>query len=159
MKDGGFLTDKPRVALSGVVKLDGTPLLKGMVILSPMDNAEAPPVVVYINNTGTGELGRFLVAKNFGPVEGRYRVEVRQDATRWTSNSREPFMINMMNKQRQGTLTDADRKEWGEYLRNRDLSPSIYNQRVYPRRRPGDNNDYTVDIRDGKEVLIEVFSK
>jgi len=156
---GGFLTDKPQVPLSGRVKLDGSPLVKGMVILTPADNREAPPVIVYINNTGTGELGRFDVPKDQGPVEGKYKVEVRQDATRWVSNSREPFMIQMMDKQSKGTLTEADRKEWGEYLRKRDLSPSIDKQRVYSKKRPNDKQDYIIDIKDGKEVLIEVFSK
>jgi acetyl esterase/lipase len=156
---GGFLTNKPQVALSGVVKLDGSPLVKGMIIFTPVDNRNAPPVIVYINNTGTGELGRFLVPKEQGPVEGRYKVEVRQDATRWISNSREPFMISMMDKQNKGTLTDADRKEWDDYIRNRDLSPSIYNQRIYFRKHPKDQQDYVVDIKEGKEVLIEVFSK
>ena len=104
-----------------------------MVILTPVNDAEAPPVIVYINNTGTGELGRFLIPKIQGPVEGKYKVEVRQDATRWISNSREPFMIKMMDKQSKGTLTDADKKEWSEYLRNRDLSPSIYKAtHIYP---------------------------
>ena len=153
---GGFLTAKPQIPLAGVVKLNGSPLLSGMVILTPVDDKSAPPVIVYIRNTGTGELGRFLVPKNQGPVEGKYKVEVRQDATRWTSNSREPFMINMMAKR---TLTDADNKEWGEYIRKRDLSPSIYNQRVYPHKHPTDKADYIVDIKTGKEVLIEVFSK
>jgi predicted esterase len=156
---GGFLTNKPQVSLSGVVKLDGAALVKGMIILSPLDDRKAPPVVVYINNTGTDELGRFLVPKSQGPVEGRYKVEVRQDATRWISNSREPFMIRMMAKQADGSLTDTDRREWGEYLRKRDLSPSIFNQRVYPHQHPGDKKDYVVNIRDGKEILIEVFSK
>jgi acetyl esterase/lipase len=158
MAVNGFLTNKPQVALSGVIKLDGSPLVKGMVILTPLDKG-APPVIVYINNTGTGELGRFLMPKQQGPVEGRYKVEVRQDATRWTSNSREPFMIVMMDKQSKGTLTDAERKEWGEYLRKRDLSPSIYNQRIYSRKRPNDKQDYVIDIKEGRDVLIEVFSK
>jgi hypothetical protein len=156
---GGFLTSRPQVALAGVVKLDAAPLVKGMVILTPLDDKEAPPVTIYINNTGTGELGRFLVPKGQGPAEGRYKVEVRQDATRWTSNSRDPFMLKMMDKQRNGSLTDADRKEWGDYLRNRDLSPSIYKQRIYPRKHPNDRADYIIDIKAGKEVLIEVFSK
>ncbi|HLG41296.1 MAG TPA: alpha/beta hydrolase [Chitinophagaceae bacterium] len=156
---GGFLTNKPQIALSGMVKLDGSSLVKGMVILTPADNPEAPPVIIYINNTGTGELGRFVVPTDQGPVEGRYKVEVRQDATRWVSNSREPFMINMMDKQSKGTLTDADRKEWGEYLRKRDLSPSIYKQHIYARKHPNDKTDYTVDIKQAREVLIEVFSK
>lgn len=156
---GGFLTKSPQVALSGVVKLDAAPLVKGMVILTPLDDKGAPPVTIYINNTGTGELGRFFVPKHQGPIEGRYKVEVRQDATRWISNSRDPFMIKMMTRQRNGTLTEADKQEWGEYLRKRDLSPSIYNQVVYSRKRPNDTADYIVDIKEGKEVLIEVFSK
>ena len=156
---GGFLTNQQQISLAGVVKLDGAPLGKGMIILTPVDNKKAPPVIVYINNTGTGELGRFLIPKNQGPVEGRYKIEVRQDATRWVSNSREPFMIQMMDKQSKGTLTDADRKEWGEYLRKRDLSPSIYNQRIYTHQHPNDKKDYIIDIKDGKEILIEVFSK
>jgi len=156
---GGFLTSKQREALSGIVKLNGSPLVKGMVILTPVNDAEAPPVIVYINNTGTGELGRFSVPKIQGPVEGKYKVEVRQDATRWVSNSREPFMIKMMDKQSKGTLTDADKKEWSEYLRKRDLSPSIYKQRIFARKHPNDKGEYIVDVKGNREVLIEVFSK
>ena len=156
---GGFLTEKLQVPISGVVRLDGKPLLKGMVILTSVDLPGAPPVVVYMNNTGTGELGRFNVPRNQGPVEGKYRVEVRQDATRWTSNSRDPFMIKMMTKQREGTLTEQDRKEWSEFLRKRDLSPSIDDQRVFARQHPNDKNDYVMSIKDGADVLIEVFSK
>jgi hypothetical protein len=159
MTVGGYLTAKPQISLAGVVKLDGAPLLDGMVILTPVDNKEAPPAIVFIRNTGTGELGRFLVPKNQGPVEGRYKVEVRQDATRWTSNSREPFMIAMMDKQSRNTLTDDDKKAWADYLRKRDLSPSIYKQRVFSHKRPADKGDYIVDIKSGKEVMIEVFSK
>lgn len=156
---GGFLTGKQQVPLAGVVRLNGSPLVKGMVILTPVQNNGAPPVIVYINNTGTGELGRFDVPKSQGPVEGKYKVEVRQDATRWTSNSRDPFMIGMMDKQSRGTLTDAEKKEWGEYLRKRNLSPSITNQRVYSRKRPSDKADYVVDIKQCQELLVEVFSQ
>lgn len=159
LRVGGVLTSRPQVALTGVVKLDGAPLVKGMIILTPVSDRQAPPVIVYINNTGTGELGRFLVPQDQGPVEGKYKVEVRQDATRWISNSREPFMVQMMDKQSKGTLTEADIKKWSEYLRKRDLSPSIYNQRVYARQRPNDKNDYTIEIKKDKEILIEVFSK
>ena len=119
----------------------------------------APPVVVYMNNTGTGEMGRFSVSKDQGPVEGRYRVEVRQDATRWISNSRHPFMIEMMAKERDGTISDDELKRWGEFLRQRDLSPSIENQRVFAVQRPGDKKEYTIDVKKGTEVSIEVFSK
>ncbi|MGH9803411.1 MAG: alpha/beta hydrolase, partial [Blastocatellia bacterium] len=39
---GGFLTARPRQAFSGVVKLDDAPLVRGMVILTPVDQPTAP---------------------------------------------------------------------------------------------------------------------
>jgi predicted esterase len=158
---GGWLTDKTRVALKGVVKLDGAPLVRGVVILTPVDQPNSPSVTAYITNAHTNELGSFIVSQDQGPVPGRYRVEVRQDATRWLSNSRDPVMIKMMAKQRDRTLTEEDRKEWGEYIRRRDLSPSIEKQRVYSRQRPQDKNDYIVEVKPGGEshLIIEVSSK
>ena len=157
---GGFLAAGPRVPLTGVVKLDGAPLIRGMVILTPMDQPTAPPVVAYITNTGTGPLGRFSVNQHQGPVAGRYRVEVRQDATRWMSNSRDPVMIKMMGKARSGALTDEDRREWGEHVRKRDLAPSIEDQRVFSRQRPTDKTDYVVEIKSGGDQLtLEIFSR
>lgn len=155
----GFLTPKPQFTLNGVVKLDGAPLVRGMLVLTPVDDPNAPPVVAYITNTGTGEMGRFNVPANHGPVAGKYKVVVRQEATRWTSNSRDPFMISMMAKQRDNTLTEADIKAWGEFQRKRNLSPSIENQRVFARQHPGDKQDYVIEIREGKEILVEVFGK
>ena len=159
MHTNGFLSPKKRLALNGTVKLDGSPLLRGIIVLTPLDNPNDPPVVVYMTNTGTGELGRFSMPAEQGPVKGKYKVEVRQEATRWTSNSRDPFMINMMAKQRDNTLTDADKKEWGEFLRKRNLNPSIDNQKVFRKQRPGDGMDYVVEIVEGKEMVIEVWSK
>jgi len=157
---GGFLTAKPRASLAGVVKLDGTPLIRGMVILTPVDQPTAPPVTMYITNAHTKELGSFEISPEQGPVAGKYRVEVRQDATRWLSNSRDPIMIQMMEKLRNRSLTDEDRKAWGEYVRKRDLSPSIENQRVFSRQRPKDKSDYIVEIKPGANTLtLEVFSK
>jgi hypothetical protein len=77
------------------------------------------------------------------------------------SNSRDPVMIKMMAKQRDRTLTEEDRKEWGDYIRRRDLSPSIETQRIFKRPRPGDKNDYIVEIEAAGEnhLKIEVFSK
>lgn len=157
---GGWLTDKSRLTLKGVVKLDGSPLVRGVVIFTPVDQPTAPPVVAYITNAHTNALGSFDISPEQGPVAGKYRVEVRQDATRWLSNSRDPLMIKMMAKQRDRTLTDEDRKEWSEYVRKRDLSPSIENQRVFSRQRPKDKTDYIVEIKPGANVLnLEVFSK
>ncbi|MDX2029325.1 MAG: alpha/beta hydrolase [Blastocatellia bacterium] len=156
----GFLTGQPRLALTGNIKLDGAPLVRGIVVLTPIDQIGAPPVVAYITNTGTGPLGNFTVSPRQGPVAGRYRVEVRLDSTRWRSNSRDPVMIRMMDKQRAGTLTDEDRREWGEYIRKRDLSPSIDGQRIFRRQRPRDKSDYIVEIKDGGNPLaLEVFSR
>ena len=157
----GFLTDKPRVPLTGIVKLDGQPLIRGVVILTPVSQPAAPPVIAYITNAHTRALGSFLVSQNQGPVTGKYRVEVRQNATRWQSNSRDPLMIKMMEKQRTRTLTDDDRKEWGAYIRKRDLSPSIENQRIFRRQHPNDKNDYIVEIKSGGEnnLNLEVFSR
>jgi acetyl esterase/lipase len=161
LTEGGWLTDKTRVALKGAVKLDGAPLVRGVVILTPIDRPHAPSVMSYITNAHTGELGSFIVGQDQGPVPGRYRVEVRQDATRWLSNSRDPLMIEMMAKQRDRTLTEEDRKEWGDYVRRRDLSPSIETQRVFKRQRPQDKNDYIVEIKAAGEndLSIEVLSK
>ncbi|MBO0797196.1 MAG: alpha/beta hydrolase [Blastocatellia bacterium] len=160
LTEGGWLTDKARVALRGVVKLDGAALVRGVVILTPVDLPNAPSVTSYITNAHTNELGSFIVSPDQGPVPGRYRVEVRQDATRWLSNSRDPVMIKMMARLRNRTLTEEDRKEWGEYVRRRDLSPSIETQRVFKRQHPQDKNDYIVDIKAGENDLnIEVFSK
>lgn len=159
MHTNGFLSAKKRLALNGLVKLDGSPLLRGMIVLTPLDNPNDPPVIIYMTNTGTGELGRFAMPAEQGPVKGKYKVEVRQEATRWTSNSRDPFMINMMAKQRDNTLTEADKKEWGEFLRKRNLNPSIDKQRVFSKQKPGDVKDYVLEIEEGKEVVIEVWSK
>lgn len=159
MAAGGFLTAKQQIPMTGTIRLDGAPLLKGMLILTPVDELEAPPVTVYMNNTGTGEMGRFVVPEDQGPIAGKYRVEVRQDATRWISNSRHPFMIRMMAKYRDGTITDHEIKEWGEFLRKRDLSPSIDNQRVFTHQHPTDKEKYIIEVKEGNDVLIEVFSR
>jgi acetyl esterase/lipase len=161
LTSSGFLVEGPRLPVKGLVKLDGTPLVRGIVILTPVDQANAPPVVAYITNTGTGPLGQFSVIRNQGAVSGRYRVEVRQEATRWMSNSRDPVMIKMMGKARDKTLTEAERREWGEYIRKRDLSPSIEDGRIFRRQRPKDKNDYIIEIKSGsnEQLNIEVFSR
>jgi acetyl esterase/lipase len=64
---GGFLTDQPRVALKGIAKLDGEPLPRGVVILTPIDMIGAPPVAMYVFNTGPVR-GQFNVAASRGPI-------------------------------------------------------------------------------------------
>ncbi len=160
LRAGGFLTTEPRVAAEGIVKLDGAPLPHGYVIFTPLDKTVAPPVVAYVFNTGQ-VLGRFVVPQNQGLAPGRYRVEVRQNATRWLSNGRNEVIIKMNQKLRSGQVTEADRQEWNNYSRKRDLSPSIEGQRVYRRSNPKDKNDLVVEFKAGAEnrLQIEVFSR
>jgi acetyl esterase/lipase len=164
LRQDGFLTGRPRVAVRGVVTLDGEPLPRGEVILTPLDPPAAPlgapPVVGRVFNTGPTR-GEFAVPASLGPVPGRYRVEVRLDATRWLSNSRDPVQLKMAQKQRAGTMTDADRQEWIDYARKRDLSPSIEDQRFYRHKRPGDKEEMVVEIKEGGEnrVDLEVVTK
>jgi acetyl esterase/lipase len=161
LRANGWLTPQPRFAVSGIVKLDGAPLLRGVLILTPVNNPHAPVLTAYITNAHTKELGSFEMPAAQGLIAGKYRVEVRQDATRWLSNSRDPMMIDMMEKARTGKLTDEDRKVWSDYVRKRDLSPSIENQRVFARQRPHDKGDYLVEIKGGgaNNLTLEVFSK
>jgi hypothetical protein len=160
MRAGGFLTSDPRVAVEGIVKVDGEPLPHGYVIFTPLDKNGAPPVTAYVFNTGQ-VLGRFAIRQDQGLVPGRYRVEVRQNATRWLSNSRNEVIIKMNQKLRSGQVTEADRQEWNDYARKRDLSPNIEDQRVYRRQRPTDKKDMAVEIKAGAEnrLQIEIFSR
>jgi hypothetical protein len=58
-------------------------------------------------------------------------------------------------------FTEEDRREWHEYARKRNLSPSIEGQRIYRRQRPKDKNELTAEIKAGVEnrLQIEVFSR
>jgi hypothetical protein len=86
-----------------------------------------------------------------------YRVEVRQDATRWLSNARDPVLQRTQQKLRDaGSLTPEDVQEWVASARKRDHSPSIENQRVYRRHRPGDAEEMVVDIRAAAENRLDL---
>ncbi len=159
IKQAGFLCASPKVSFTGQVNLDASPLLKGMLIFKPIQNKNAPDLTVYLNNTGTGPLGAFNVDEKYGPVAGKYAVELRQDATRWTSNSRDPFMITMMDKQSKNSLSEQDKQDWAAYLRKRNLSPSIENQRVFKYQRPGHKKPYVVDIKANSHLIFDFFSK
>lgn len=155
MRASGFLTAARRVALRGLVTLDGEPLPRGYVILTPLDETAGIPVVARVFNTGPTR-GEFAVPQSQGPTPGRYRVELRQDATRWLSNSRDPLQLRMNQKARAGALTDDDRKEWIAYTRARDLSPSIEGQRVFRHAKPTDAGDWVIEIKAGEENRIDL---
>jgi len=159
IRAGGYLSDQPRVAIKGIANLDGEPLPRGVVVLTPMDAAGAPPIAAYVFNTGPVR-GEFNVAQNKGPIAGRYLVEIHQYATRWVSNSQEPFIVAINQKMRNG-LSDQDKQDWLSFARNRDLEPSIDAERVFKTAHPGDKDPIILEIKPGgdNQLKIDVFSK
>ena len=157
MRLKGFLTGEKRVAVEGIVKVDGEALPRGTVIFHPLNMVGAAPVVGYVFNTGKVR-GEFKVAADVGAVPGKYRVEVRQDALQWLSNANNP-MTGKFKQLKNGS--DAQKKEVADYGRSRDLEPTIEGQRIYRKSRPSDATEMVVEIRaDSKNrVDIEVFSK
>ncbi len=140
----GFLTDQQRVAIRGSVTVDGHELPKGFIILTPLDGAGAGPIVARVLNSTAGvNLGDFAVPANQGPVPGRYKVEVRQLANRWLSNS---FSADLVRDPAFGHA--------------RNLSPSIEDQRSFTKAHPGDQNDLVVEIKPeaNPDLKFEIFS-
>jgi hypothetical protein len=156
LRTNGFLTGAARVALRGRVSVNGEALPRGSVVLTPLDAPGAPAVVAYVFGTAE-ETGGFTVRAERGPTPGRYKVEVRQDATRWASNSRDPVQQRLQQKLRDGgTLSAEDLAAWTASARAKDFSPSIEGQRVFTRRRPGDAEDIVVLIRPGTENRLDL---
>ena len=81
----------------------------------------------------------------------------RLPPSRWASNARDPVLQKMQQKLREGgALTKPDVDEWVAWSRSRDYSPSIEDQRVYRRRRPGDAEEMMVDIQAGSENRLDL---
>ena len=158
LRQRGFLTGAQRMALEGMVKLDGEPLPSGTIILHPVDQLGAPAVVGYVFNSTAGRpLGEYRVAASQGAVPGKYRVEVRQDAVRWLSPANNPMTPKLKLAK---TGTEAQKKELIDYARSRNLEPSIENLRIYRKVHPGDTQDLTIEIKPGNNRYdVEVFSK
>ena len=59
--------------------IDGVPLHTGWVTFVPADDPNLPPASFYHNDQfrPPAEHGRYRIGGRFGPVTGRYRVEVR----------------------------------------------------------------------------------
>jgi acetyl esterase/lipase len=156
MRTNGLLSGAARVAVRGRVTIDGEPLPRGTVVLTPASDEGAPAVVAYVFGTSE-KAGEFAVRPERGPTPGRYKVEVRQDATRWVSNSRDPIQLRLQQKLRDGaTLSAEDVAEWTASARAKDFSASIEGQRVFTRRRPGDAAPIEVEIRPGDENRLDL---
>jgi acetyl esterase/lipase len=159
MRLKGFLTSAKRVPLVGIVKLDGDPFPRGTIVFHPVNQVGAPPVVGYIFNSTAGRpRGEYTIAADVGPVPGKYRVEIRQDATRWLSNANNP-MVKKYRLLQSGT--DDQKKDVADYARNRNLEPSIENQRLYRKVRPSDSAEIFVEVLADKKNRFDIgiFSK
>ena len=142
-KRSGILTQASVLTVSSYGNRT-SPVLRGKWVLENILNAPppaAPGNVPPLDETAVGS-----------------SASLRQQMEQPRKN---PVMIGMMARLRDRTLTEADRKQWGEYIRKRDLSPSIENQRVFRRQRPNDKADYIVEIKgDGENKLnLEMFSR
>jgi len=147
MRAQNLFTASPRVNLSGHVKLDGQPLAHGSITFIPLDQPGAPPVTAYIMNTDTATAD-YKFGRNTGPIPGKYRVEIRQDAMTWMSNNRDPFNRAPAAEHIAHMRTPG----WG--------APTIENFRLFTKAHPADTSALTVEIKpDDKEMNFEVFSK
>ncbi len=151
----GLLTAAPRVPLKGIVTIDGQVLPHGYVILTSLEGPGAGPVVGRVLNSTAGvPMGEFSVLANQGPVAGRYLVDVRENMTRWLSNS---FSGNLVNTRGAPTPEQA---YFGHY---RVLAPSLGDQLSFTKVHPGDQEPYILEIKPGADanldLKIEVFSK
>jgi acetyl esterase/lipase len=75
MRNGGFLSAKGRVVVTGAVTIDDQPMRWGWVTLTPAGAPNSPIVTVMI----TKEDGSFEIGPEHGPVPGTHRLEVTQN--------------------------------------------------------------------------------
>jgi acetyl esterase/lipase len=157
IRQKGFLTAEKRVSVSGIVKVDGEALPHGSIVFHPLDKIGAPPAVFFITNTGKVR-GEYKIAAELGPIPGKYRVEIHQDAAQWLSNANNP-MVAKFKLLKNGS--EAQKKEVVDYARARNLEPTIDNERVYRKSRPSDAQDLIVEIPPDGEFRLDfdVFSK
>jgi len=151
MQAGNFLSAEPRAAISGHVMLDGKPLPHGSITFVPVDDKPAgshAPLTAFIMNTDT-PTADFKLGQNVGPAVGKYKLEIREDATIWVSNNRDPTK----------GMSAADK---AAFLRTPGWGlPTIDgNIRLYTKAHPTDKDDIIVEVKPGNnQYNIEVFSK
>jgi len=81
MRRNAFLCQGPRASVEGSITIDGVPLFLGWITLIPTD-PNLPTASVYwndVSNKGPA-FGHYLIETRYGPLPGRYRVEVRRQA-------------------------------------------------------------------------------
>ncbi len=78
LRRNAFMTDRERMPVEGVMTIDGVPMFAGWVTFTPVDDPDLPAGSVFYNDKyrRVGKPGRYYIDQKFGPVPGRYRVEV-----------------------------------------------------------------------------------
>ncbi|HYE33663.1 MAG TPA: alpha/beta hydrolase [Methylomirabilota bacterium] len=74
MRKSGFLTDKPRASVSGSVQVNGKPMERGWVRLTPESGDQEPVAAAFLSG------GKFHLRGEHSPVIGTHKVEVVQVA-------------------------------------------------------------------------------
>jgi hypothetical protein len=80
LRRNALMTDRERVAVEGAMTIDGVPMFAGWVTFTPVDDPNLPAGSVFYNDKyrkAGQRVGRYYIEQKFGPVSGRYRVEVR----------------------------------------------------------------------------------
>jgi hypothetical protein len=82
LRRNALMTDRERVPVEGVMTIDGVAMFAGWVTFTPVDDPNLPAASIFYNDKyrKLGKPGRYVIEQKFGPVPGRYRVEVRHVA-------------------------------------------------------------------------------
>lgn len=81
MRRMNYLTDQARASIKGKLTLDGEPVNRAWVTLIPLDNPNAPIAATHF---GQNYKGAYKLDEKFGPIPGKYRVEIRIHAHKFT---------------------------------------------------------------------------
>ena len=76
---GGGASGPPRATVKGNVTFDGAPVEDGSIVFLPATGTKGPA------SGGTIRNGAYEIAKDAGPVPGKYRVEIRASRTTGTN--------------------------------------------------------------------------
>jgi len=79
LRRNALLTDRERVAVEGVMTIDGVPMFAGWITFTPVDETNLPAASIFYNDKyrNAARHGRYFIEQKFGPTPGRYRVEVQ----------------------------------------------------------------------------------
>lgn len=70
LRNNGWLTDQPRLPLTGEVTVYGDPITRGWVTFTPLNNPHAPAISGYLRNS------KIRIAQADGPIPGKYSVTI-----------------------------------------------------------------------------------